>query len=111
MQPSTPGAKLNSEEPGDRLHGCCTARICTAHPRCDLSGGDGHGNAAYLVLNNDSYNADRHVQTGNPYEKLVTASMKQGLQIEMCGATAAADHWVNANFLPALGSTPMQWRG
>jgi intracellular sulfur oxidation DsrE/DsrF family protein len=61
-----------------------------------------HGNAAPLVLNDDSYNADHHVQTGNPYGKLVTALMKQGVQIELCGATAAANHWGNANLLPGV---------
>jgi intracellular sulfur oxidation DsrE/DsrF family protein len=61
-----------------------------------------HGNAAPLVLNDDSYNADQHVQTGNPFGKLITALMKQGVQIELCGATAAANHWVNANLLPGV---------
>jgi intracellular sulfur oxidation DsrE/DsrF family protein len=61
-----------------------------------------HGNAAYLVLNDDTYNADRHVQTGNPYGKLIMALMKQGVQIELCGATAAGNHWVNSNLLPGV---------
>ena len=61
-----------------------------------------HGNAAYLVLNDESYNADRHVQTGNPYGKLITALMKQGVQFELCGATATANHWINANLLPGV---------
>src|SRR5215468_1235274 len=34
-----------------------------------------HGDAAYLVLNDASYNANRHVQTGNPYAKLITGLM------------------------------------
>jgi intracellular sulfur oxidation DsrE/DsrF family protein len=58
-----------------------------------------HGDAAYLMLNDDSYNANRHVQTGNPYGKLIAGLMKQGVQIELCGATAAANHWVNADLL------------
>jgi intracellular sulfur oxidation DsrE/DsrF family protein len=61
-----------------------------------------HGNAAYLVLNDDSYNAYRHAQTGNPNGKFITALMKQGVQIELCGATATANHWVNANLLPGV---------
>ena len=67
-----------------------------------------HGDAAYLLLNDVSYNANRHVQTGhpvqtgNPYAKLIAGLMEQGVQIELCGATAAANHWVNANLLPGV---------
>ena len=67
-----------------------------------------HGDAAYLVLNDDAYNANRHVQTGhpvrsgNPYGKLLTGLMDQGVQIELCGATAAANHWGNADLLPGV---------
>jgi intracellular sulfur oxidation DsrE/DsrF family protein len=67
-----------------------------------------HGDAAYLVLNDESYNANRHVQTGhpvhsgNPYAKFLTGLMEQGVQIELCGATAAANHWVNKDLLPGV---------
>src|SRR5271163_2317679 len=61
-----------------------------------------HGDAGYLVLNDDSYNTNRHVQTGNPYGKLIAGLMKQGVQIELCGATAAANHWGNADLLPGV---------
>jgi intracellular sulfur oxidation DsrE/DsrF family protein len=67
-----------------------------------------HGDAAYLVLNDNAYNANRHVQTGhpvhtgNPYGKLLTGLMDQGVQIELCGATAAANHWGNADLLPGV---------
>jgi len=67
-----------------------------------------HGDAAYLVLNDDAYNANRHVQTGhpvrsgNPYGKLLTGLMDQGVQIELCGATAAANHLGNADLLPGV---------
>jgi intracellular sulfur oxidation DsrE/DsrF family protein len=67
-----------------------------------------HGDAAYLVLNDDAYNANRHVQTGhpvntgNPYAKLLKGLMEQGVQIELCGATAAANHWGNADLLPGV---------
>jgi len=67
-----------------------------------------HGDAAYLVLNDDAYNANRHVQTGhpvrsgNPYGKLLTGLMDQGVQIELCGATAAANHWGNVDLLPGV---------
>ena len=58
-----------------------------------------HGDAAYLVLNDEAYNTAQHVQTGNPYAEHLTGLMKQGVQIELCGATAQANHWVNANLL------------
>jgi intracellular sulfur oxidation DsrE/DsrF family protein len=67
-----------------------------------------HGDAAYLVLNDDAYNANRHIQTGhpvntgNPYAKLLKGLMDQGVQIELCGATAAANHWGNADLLPGV---------
>ena len=67
-----------------------------------------HGDAAYLVLNDDAYDANRHVQTGhpvhtgNPYAKLLTGLMDQGVQIELCGATAAANHWGNVDLLPGV---------
>ena len=67
-----------------------------------------HGDAAYLVLNDESYDANRHVQTGhpvktgNPYAKLISGLMEQGVQIELCGATAAANHWGNADLLPGV---------
>jgi hypothetical protein len=37
-----------------------------------------HGDAAYLVLNDEAYNTNRHVQTGNPYGKAIADLMKQG---------------------------------
>ena len=61
-----------------------------------------HGDATYLVLNDDSYNADRHVATGNPYKELIAGMMKLGVQFELCGATAAAHHWGNANLLTGV---------
>jgi intracellular sulfur oxidation DsrE/DsrF family protein len=67
-----------------------------------------HGDAAYLVLNDASYDANRHVKTGhpvntgNPYAKLIAGLMEQGVQIELCGATAAANHWGNKDLLPGV---------
>jgi intracellular sulfur oxidation DsrE/DsrF family protein len=67
-----------------------------------------HGDAAYLVLNDASYDANRRVQTGhpiqtgNPYGKLIDGLMKQGIQIELCGATAAANHWTNKDLIPGV---------
>lgn len=73
-----------------------------------------HGDAAYLVLNDKAYNADRHilndekynagqhVKTGNPYAELMGELMNKGVQIELCGATAAANHWGNADLLSGV---------
>ena len=67
-----------------------------------------HGDAAFVVLNDDSYDANRRVQTGhpvktgNPYGKLIAGLMDQGIQIELCGATAAANHWTNKDLLPGV---------
>jgi intracellular sulfur oxidation DsrE/DsrF family protein len=61
-----------------------------------------HGDAAYLALNDETYNANRHVKTGNPYKQLLTGFMSTGIQLEMCGATAKANDWGNANLLPGV---------
>jgi intracellular sulfur oxidation DsrE/DsrF family protein len=61
-----------------------------------------HGDAAYLILNDESYNANRHVNTGNPYKIILTALMEKGVQLELCGATAKGNHWGNANLLPGI---------
>jgi intracellular sulfur oxidation DsrE/DsrF family protein len=61
-----------------------------------------HGDAAYLVLNDETYNATRRVTTGNPYKGLLNGLMKEGVQLELCGATATGNHWGNANLLPGV---------
>jgi intracellular sulfur oxidation DsrE/DsrF family protein len=67
-----------------------------------------HRDAAYLVLNDESYVANRRVQTGHPiqtgkpYGKLMAGLMKPGIQIELCGATAAANHWINKDLFPGV---------
>jgi intracellular sulfur oxidation DsrE/DsrF family protein len=61
-----------------------------------------HGDAAYLVLNDESYNDNRHVPSGNRYKKLLDGLMQKGVQLELCGATAKANHWGNTNLLPGV---------
>lgn len=73
-----------------------------------------HGDAAYLVLNDAAYNLDRHivndesynnghhVKSGNPYAALITDLMQRGVQFELCGATAAANHWGNSDLIPGV---------
>jgi intracellular sulfur oxidation DsrE/DsrF family protein len=61
-----------------------------------------HGDAAYLVLNDETYNENRHASTGNRYKELLNGLMQKGVQLELCGATARANHWGNANLLPGI---------
>ena len=61
-----------------------------------------HGDAAYIVLNDESYNVKRNIITGNPYKKVLNGLMENGVQLELCGATAKANHWGNANLLPGV---------
>ena len=61
-----------------------------------------HGDSGYLLLTDEAYNAFRGVTTGNPYKKIVSQLIKQGIQIEECGATASAMHWGNADLLPGV---------
>jgi intracellular sulfur oxidation DsrE/DsrF family protein len=61
-----------------------------------------HTSAGHVTLSDSSYNADRMVATGNPYKELVADLMQRGVQIELCGATAAVHHWGNADLLPGI---------
>ena len=61
-----------------------------------------HGDAAYLILNDETYNTIRHTATGNPYKQPLSELMKKGVQVELCGATAKGNHWGNANLLPGV---------
>ena len=61
-----------------------------------------HTNAGHVTLHDNSYNADRNIATGNPYRELVQDLMKRGVQIELCGATAMAHGWGNADLLPGV---------
>jgi intracellular sulfur oxidation DsrE/DsrF family protein len=61
-----------------------------------------HTNAGHVTLNDEAYNAERMVATGNPYKGLVADLMKRGVQIELCGATAKVHKWGNADVLPGI---------
>jgi intracellular sulfur oxidation DsrE/DsrF family protein len=61
-----------------------------------------HTNAGHVTLNDDAYNSDRMVATGNPYRQLVADLMNRGVRIELCGATARAHNWGNADVLPGV---------
>ncbi len=61
-----------------------------------------HTNAGHVTLHDTAYNADRGIATGNPYKDLVGNLIKRGVKIELCGATAKAHHWGNADLLPEI---------
>jgi intracellular sulfur oxidation DsrE/DsrF family protein len=61
-----------------------------------------HTNAGHVTLHDTAYNADRNIATGNPYKDLLADLMKRGMRVELCGATAKAHHWGNADLLPGI---------
>jgi intracellular sulfur oxidation DsrE/DsrF family protein len=54
------------------------------------------------AVHNTSYNTDRNIATGNPCRELVSDLTKRGVQIELCGDTAKAHGWGNADLLPGI---------
>lgn len=61
-----------------------------------------HGDAAYMTLNDNVYNAYRHVSTGNPYKGLIAELLKQGVQIEECAVSMKNHKWGNEDLLPGV---------
>jgi intracellular sulfur oxidation DsrE/DsrF family protein len=61
-----------------------------------------HGDAGYMLLNDDAYNTVRKTKTGNPYKGMLADLIKQGVQIEECVNTMKANMWVNENLLPGV---------
>jgi intracellular sulfur oxidation DsrE/DsrF family protein len=61
-----------------------------------------HTNAGHVTLHDHAYNADRSVATGNPYKGLLADLMKRGVHVELCGATAKAHNYGNADLLPGI---------
>ena len=61
-----------------------------------------HTNAGHVTLRDEAYNAERMVATGNPYKHLLAELMKRGVEVELCGATATAHKWGNADLLPGI---------
>jgi intracellular sulfur oxidation DsrE/DsrF family protein len=61
-----------------------------------------HTNAGHVTLHDGAYNADRNIATGNPYKDLVADLMKRGVRVELCGATAKAHDWGNADLLAGI---------
>ena len=61
-----------------------------------------HGDAGYMLLNDESYNAHRKTKKGNPYKEMVENLIKQGVQIEACAVTLKGNKWSNENLLPSI---------
>ena len=61
-----------------------------------------HTNAGHVTLHDEAYNAERMVATGNPYKQLLAELMQRGVEVELCGATATAHQWGNADLLPGI---------
>jgi len=61
-----------------------------------------HTNAGHVTLHDAAYNAERNIDTGNPYKNLVVDLINRGVRVELCGATAKAHHWGNADLLPNI---------
>ena len=59
-----------------------------------------HTNAGHVTLHDSSYNTARNITTGNPYRHLVAGLVARGVKVELCGATARANGWGNADLLP-----------
>ena len=58
-----------------------------------------HTNAGHVTLHDDAYNIERKVAIGNPYKQLLAELMKNGVEVELCGATATAHKWGNDELL------------
>lgn len=61
-----------------------------------------HTNAGHVTLDDRAYNSSRNITTGNPYKNLVADLMRRGVKIELCGATAKANGWGNADLLAGV---------
>lgn len=61
-----------------------------------------HTNAGHVTLNDDAYNTDRKVAIRNPYRQLLVELMKNGVEVELCGATAAVHNWGNDDLLAGI---------
>jgi len=61
-----------------------------------------HGDAAYMTLNDEAYNAYRKVITGNPYKGLLAELLKQDVQIEVCAVSMKNHAWGNEELLPGV---------
>jgi intracellular sulfur oxidation DsrE/DsrF family protein len=61
-----------------------------------------HGEAGYMVLDDEAYDRVRKTKTGNPYKTTIAALMKNGVGFEMCVVTMQVNRWGNADLLPGV---------
>lgn len=61
-----------------------------------------HGPAAYMTLNDQAYNANRKVSTGNPYKNQIEALIASGVQVEECAVSMKGNSWTNKDLLPGV---------
>lgn len=61
-----------------------------------------HGDAGYMLLNDEAYNAARKTKNGNPYKGMIDNLIKHGVDIEECAVTMKGNKWSNANLLPGI---------
>ena len=61
-----------------------------------------HGDAAYMTLNDQAYNAYRKVSTGNPYKELIAGLLRSGVQIEECAVSMKNHQWGNEDLLSGI---------
>ena len=61
-----------------------------------------HTNAGHVTLDDDAYDQDRNIATGNPYKALIADMMDKGVQVELCGATAKAHGWRNSDTIAGI---------
>jgi intracellular sulfur oxidation DsrE/DsrF family protein len=61
-----------------------------------------HTNAGHVTLNDNAYNADRNIATGNPFRGLIAALVERGVEVELCGATATIHKWGSTDLLPGV---------
>jgi intracellular sulfur oxidation DsrE/DsrF family protein len=61
-----------------------------------------HGAAGYMALDDATYDRVRNWRQGNPYKHQIETLMHEGVDVEICGETMAANHWINADLLPGM---------
>jgi intracellular sulfur oxidation DsrE/DsrF family protein len=64
--------------------------------------GSFYADAAYLLLNDQAYNRQRNISTGNPYKGLITELQAQGVQIEECAMSMKLQKIGNEDLLPGV---------
>src|SRR5262249_25236445 len=61
-----------------------------------------HTNAGHVTLHDTASNAAVNIVTRNSYNDLISDREERGVHVELCGATARAHNWGNADLLPGI---------